>query len=34
MLWTGDELIAWSGIRALPEPARRGGYLFRPSAAE
>jgi hypothetical protein len=33
MLWTGDELIAWSGIRALPEPAGRGGYLFRPAAA-
>jgi hypothetical protein len=31
MLWTGDELIAWSGIRSLPEPARRGGYLFRPA---
>jgi hypothetical protein len=33
MLWTGDELIAWSGIRSLPEPARRGGYLFRPAGS-
>jgi hypothetical protein len=33
MVWTGNELIAWSGIRSLPEPPRRGGLVFRPSAA-
>lgn len=29
-VWTGSELIAWSGIRSLPEPPRRGGLVFEP----
>ncbi len=31
LVWTGDELIAWSGIRSLPEPPRRGGLILRPT---
>ncbi|CAN5711189.1 hypothetical protein BH23CHL8_BH23CHL8_14740 [soil metagenome] len=29
MVWTGHELIAWSGIKSLPEGPRRGGLVFR-----
>ncbi len=34
MVWTGSELIAWSGIKSLPEPPRRGGLVFRPADRE
>lgn len=30
-VWTGSELIAWSGLRSLPEPPRRGGLVFEPA---
>jgi hypothetical protein len=31
LLWTGRELIAWSGIRSLPEGPLRTGLRFRPA---
>jgi hypothetical protein len=31
LLWTGRELIAWSGIRSLPQGALRTGLRFRPA---
>ena len=34
MVWTGSELVAWSGIKSLPEPPRRGGLVFRPANVE
>ena len=33
LLWTGRELIAWSGIRSLPAGPRRDGLVFRPSGS-
>lgn len=31
-LWTGRELIAWSGLRSLAGAPRRDGLVFRPTA--
>jgi hypothetical protein len=33
LLWTGRELIAWSGIRSLPGGPRRDGLVFRPTGS-
>jgi hypothetical protein len=31
LVWTGSEFIVWSGIRSLPEPLRRGGFVYTAS---
>ena len=32
LVWTGSELISWSGIAALPEQPRPQGVIFRPGS--